>query len=268
VPAVLIYGPDAAPTPQQEQQFFAGVRLPNGTFKTTSDRRLDDLNNAIGHHLPRRHPLRIKDVAVSSGISTLEWYQALTKAGIECEMTATDIWLHARLVEARGFRVLLDQAGRILQIDVAGWAFQPELAPRKRMFFAAPIALAQRPQLLQRLTRHEYPVVLTSPRLFGNPAVTIVEEDLLAPTAGEWDVIRAANIINRGYFPDSTLQAIIRNLVASLTPEGLLAVCRTDLKLGNRASIFRRAGNGLELVDELNGGSEVAGLAAQLSLSK
>ena len=125
VPAMAIYGPNAKPTPEMEQAFFTGVVLPNGTFKTTADRRLDDLNEAILAHLPERRPLRVKDVAVSSGISSLEWYEMLHAHDIACHMTATDWWLRARLIEARGFNVLLSETGLILQLDIAGLRFQP-----------------------------------------------------------------------------------------------------------------------------------------------
>ena len=120
-PAFLIYGPGAKPTPELEREFFAGMRLPNGTFKTTYDHRLDDLNAEINRHLPRDRSLRAKDVAVSSGISTVEWCDELSQAGIGFKMTATDILVRARLLDVRGdLRVLVDRDGRTLQVDVAG----------------------------------------------------------------------------------------------------------------------------------------------------
>src|ERR1700719_4541583 len=103
MPAMAIWGPNAAPTPEMEEAFFEGIQLPDGTFKTTADHRLDDLNEAMLAHLPRRRPLRVKDVAVSSGISALEWYDMLRAHRIAFQMTATDMWLRARLVDARGF---------------------------------------------------------------------------------------------------------------------------------------------------------------------
>src|SRR5690348_5485347 len=86
IPASRIYGQGARPTPEVEAQFFAGLRLANGTFKTTRDHRLDDVNAMLMPLLPPGKPLQIKDVAVSSGISTLEWMEMLRGEGIRFEM--------------------------------------------------------------------------------------------------------------------------------------------------------------------------------------
>ncbi len=258
---MAIYGPNAKPTPEMEQTFFTGVVLPNGTFKTTADRRLDDLNEAILAHLPEQRPLRVKDVAVSSGISSLEWYEVLHAHGIAFQMMATDLWLRARLIEARGFNVLLSETGSVLQLDIVGLRFQPSHAPKKRMAFAPILACIRSPRVLTRLARSERPVLLVSPRLLGSP-VSIVEEDLLKPQPGEWDVIRAANIINHEYFPTPILRQMLLTLAESLAPGGILAVCRTEPSVGNRTSIFRLDEGTLSIVAELNGGSDVAYLAA------
>lgn len=243
----------------EEQRFFAGLRLPNGTFKITSDRRLDDLNEEIARHLPDRECLRIKDVAVSSGISTLEWCNSLTAMGVRFEMTATDRFVNASLIEARGGLSVLAHDGVVLQIDVAGFAFRPDqVGRRSRVLYALPLLVARHRRLLGLMTRRQSGIPLVSPRLVG---ISVKEEDLLSPVGGQWDVVRAANVLNRVYFPDSTLRMMLRNLAASVSDGGLLAICRTDQDVGNKATIFRVADGGLTTVGELNGGSEVAGLA-------
>src|SRR5271157_2641182 len=75
-----------------EAQFFQRVLLPNGTFKTTSPNRLDDLNRFVLPYLQEiaERPLKIMDIAASSGVSTLEWYDSLKSQGIDCDVTATD----------------------------------------------------------------------------------------------------------------------------------------------------------------------------------
>ena len=131
---------------------------------------------------------------------------------------------------------------------------------RERVIYAVPVALTRRPHLLHRLVRRDTPIALVSPRLVTNRTVEVVEEDILAPIVGRWDVIRAANIANRGYFPEATLRVMLSHLAASLAPGGVLALCRTVPHVGNQASVFRTDGTRLRLVGELNGGSEVADL--------
>src|SRR5258708_1177203 len=73
---------------EMEKRFFASIRLKNGTYKFTYSHRLDDLNELTNKFLPPARPLKVMDVAISSGISTLEGTQSLMKAGINYQMTA------------------------------------------------------------------------------------------------------------------------------------------------------------------------------------
>src|ERR1700733_561055 len=87
-------------TQKQEVAFFASIRLRNGTFKTTDHHRLDDLNMLVIGEWQKldRKPRQIMDVGVSSGISSLEWADALTRAGIDAEILATDLCMRGSLV--------------------------------------------------------------------------------------------------------------------------------------------------------------------------
>ena len=63
---------------QVEESFFFQIRLPNGTKKTTYKNRLDDVATACNCLLATRPaPLRLMDLAISSGITTNEWMRAL-----------------------------------------------------------------------------------------------------------------------------------------------------------------------------------------------
>jgi hypothetical protein len=106
-----------------ERYFFANIRLKNGTFKRTYSHRLDDLNDLVLRFIPADRPLKVMDVAVSSGISTLEWMNHLHQAGIEHHMTAGDVALRAAIVSiGKNLRVLIDSTGYPLQFDIRGKA--------------------------------------------------------------------------------------------------------------------------------------------------
>lgn len=246
-----IYRPAAAPTQAMEHEFFGALRLANGTFKTTYAQRLDDLNVQILRHLPGRETIRAKDVAASTGVSTMEWYDSLAAAGIDCKMTASDLHWRARLLACPGLTVLTDVAGNVLQVDVAGRVLNGEIAPKPLL------------RLFRALPSRE--VTLASPRLTSYP-IEIVEEDLFRSAPGRWDVIRAANILNRSYFPEQQLRAGVASLVGTLAPRGILAVCRTKSDGSNHGSVFRLADDRLELLDDLGDGSEVKDLALELHL--
>src|ERR1700680_1755123 len=80
----ILFGRPTETAVQEEREriFFGSIRLKNSTYKYTFSHRFDDLNRLVNGLLPQR-PLRIMDVAVSSGISTLEWMDSLDQLGIE-----------------------------------------------------------------------------------------------------------------------------------------------------------------------------------------
>jgi hypothetical protein len=108
---------------------------------------------------------------------------------------------------------------------------------------------------------------LVSPSV-GKPAhIEFVEDDIQQNEGprGGFHVVRAANILNKGYFSDEALLGMIANLRARLQAGGLLAVCRTTNDGINLATVFRLVETGrLDIVARLGAGSEVESLALSL----
>jgi hypothetical protein len=92
-----------------ERKFFDRVALTNGTYKTTYPNRLDNVNEAFLPHVVKlaNRPIRIMDVGASSGISTSEWYSYLSRSGIDCDVTGTDLTIYVSLVTLRFTSVTL-----------------------------------------------------------------------------------------------------------------------------------------------------------------
>lgn len=278
-------GGDACRREAIEDNFFRRLRLPGGVTKRTRRGRLVDLDALVAEHLPRCRWLELMDVAVSSGVTTLDWAASLRRGGFEFRLVAGDATPSAWLLSlGRHVEVLVDSAGRPLQYDLFGRA----------MPSAAPGPLAVLPWLGRLLTRlalawdgdlrrslaagrevrgrrplRSQRVALVVPEVLADPAIELVEDDLLAPAsdpfAGRFDVVRAANLLNRGYFDDGALRGMLARLAARLKPQGLLAVCRTEEDGTNHATVFRRGEGGrLEPLARLGRGSEVDELAARI----
>jgi hypothetical protein len=284
----LFFSDSSSPEERErlEDSFFGSLRLPtNGTYKTTSHRRLNDLNELVLRHLPPNRPLQVMDVAVSSGVSTAEWAIQLRAAGVAHRMVAGDLVVRAFLIEvAKFFRVLVDRDGRLLQVDVwgSGICLPPGLRahnnPRRLLalvrdlpmliagFAVAAVsapairASSNRPGKTFGLTYS--PLELVSSALSSLPDVQIVEDDILADAATDTvDVLRAANILNRAYFDADTLSRMVANLRHRLRSGGLMIVCRTDYGGLNNASLFRLNADGkFEVLARLNAGSEIEDL--------
>lgn len=271
--------------PQLEDSFFHSLVLRNGTHKTTCHCRLGDLNAVIEPFLPAARPLEMMDVAVSSGVSTIEWLEALAHAGIECRITAGDAVIDAFLVTAGPVRGLLDRTGHLMQLDIAGRAVRMPAPRRRDRLRYGPLSLFMKtaarafrdrvragtatgsggPQKLLGLQCRA--LKLISPSLAAHPRIEVVEDDILNDCRWprRFNVVRAANVLNRIYFDDSLLERMLRNLRSRLAPHGLLAVCRTIPQGRNDATVFRlRDDRTFEELTRLNAGSEIAQLALSL----
>jgi hypothetical protein len=274
---------DATQMERLENQFFKSVGLPNGTWKTTAYRRLDNLNELVQKFLPTDRPLDVMDVAVSSGVSTVEWIESMERAGTQCRMTAGDATADAYLVSiAPGMRVLVDRHGHALHYEVAGRGIGHPLRKRLMPVYLWPVLFihlvlgmvvaptlraATRLEEGGRLGTRWRPLKLVSPTLLKPNRIDVVEDDILVNRSyrGCFHAVRAANILNREYFEDNTLTAMLNNLRNRLKTGGLLIVCRTNPHDVNHGTIFELREDGrLYVLARLNEGSEVEHLALAL----
>lgn len=266
---LLAPGPDVSP--RQEQAFFSGIRLRNGTFKTTAERRLDDLNHLVIQQWKAlgATPHNLLDAGASSGISSVEWQEALSAAGFDVRVVATDSCLKAYLVSVfRNYEVLLDSSGHILQHIVFGTGVRPWR--RKLDFLTGHVVLSSLLNyfacriLRRRIARlgQGEEVMLVSSRV-RRSAVTFAEDDVLGLNAQgfvrRFDAIRAANLLNCGYFSAAQIRTAILNLKDRLSgPNGFLIVNRTHNDGKNHGTLFQlNAATRFEILARLGNGSEI-----------
>lgn len=257
--APVVCGERADPTAEDERRFFAKLRLPNGTWKTTYPKRLDDLNLKLLEHLPRDRELALMDVGVSSGISTVEWSDQLRASGVAHRLLAGDLYPAGRLFTVGGWlAVLFDDSGREPLLLEAGSLSVPLRSDRRLVRLLRPLLVPA----LRLFAARARPVPLVSPRLLRRPEIELVEDDATVPGRfpQRFDAVRVANLLQPSYFDPATVGRIAANLRERLREDGLLIVCRTDEGGVNRATIFRRRGEHFTPEAALNGGSEVEDL--------
>src|SRR4051812_22865832 len=254
-------------TPSQEAAFFASLRLPNGTFKTTAPHRMDDLDAfvlACWRDAGFR-PRALMDVGVSSGVTTLAWLRASEAAGLAVRMTATDLTLWARLVFLAPGLAVLEAGGQPLQYVLGGVAIR---AWRRRLDYITGYALAAAlvggiaARRRARISDHGERVLLVSREARDAP-IDWVEDDIFADNpphfVGRFDAIRAANVLNRDYFDAGELAQAAANLKGRLAGLGARLIVNRTLHDGaNNATMFRLAETGgLEVEARFGGGSEI-----------
>lgn len=257
--------------PTQELRFLEKIQLANGTFKTTSFGRLDDLNQIISSCWKQlgASPRAILDVAVSSGITSKEWIDHLVEEGFDVHLTATDLTLVGRLaVLAPGLEVLLDRSGNVLQYSLFGLAL-----PERRRWFEYLSGAAVAKKIADRLIAIKgskalvescrQKVMLVNAGALNHPRITFIEDDLFAPAGASsgprFDAIRAANILNFGYFGRDEINRAVANLKQRLSgPGAFLIIVRTLADGSNHGSMFRlNSDDEFEVVQRIGNGSEI-----------
>ena len=259
-------------TQTQEAAFFASIRLRNGTYKTTDHHRLDDLNEMVIGEWKKlgSKPSQIMDVGVSSGISSLEWADALTRAGVEAKILARDLCMRRSLLRLLpGYDVLLDRDGRVLQHIVANRPVRWYLnGPRDFLkgtgfVVAALNALAGALLPLANARGEAKDILLVNPHARDDARLSFADDDILAPNPAQlrrrFNAIRVSNLLNHGYFNDAQLLGAVGNLRDRLVGAGSFLIVNRTLADGtNHGTLFRlNDANEFEAVARLREGSEI-----------
>ena len=259
-----------------EARFFGSIKAADGTFKRTAAGRFAEVDRQLVEQF-RVAGARINsvlDIGVSSGITALELFEALVSAGHQAQLTGTDRLVDASILTLyRGCRALVDANGFPLQYDIAGRPVRPWL---RRLDFVTGAALAR--PILDRLLRRRirqvreqrghagHSVKLVTPRLTDADSFEILSDDIMALNPaflGRFDLVRAANILNRHYFGEARLRIALSHVRRYLRGPGTwLFIVRTHGEDEHHGTLFRMNSAGtLDPIHRFGRGSEVEHLA-------
>lgn len=268
------------------RDFFSKIKFDNGIYKTTKPGRFDDLNEIVFNFLQTypEFPRTFLDVGVSSGITTLEFYNRMKEGNDSLVMTGTDSNIRSYLMEIFSFlRVLVDKSGAPLQYDILGIPFRPWVKLRDYFtgyFLVCPIfnalfsfwkkktdfsAVLDPPRSTDRTksaTIKKQLKYLLSPRALHQSRIKFVEHDI-ARNEGvlkgvRFDFIRVANLFNIGYFQEAQLRVMVDNIRENLLhPGSLLLVCRSEHDDSNHGTLFQLNGTEFTVLKRIGKGSEV-----------
>ena len=265
---------------QIEDRFFTDLKTSNNTFKRTAADRFEQLDDLCIEHFEKvAVALReVLDIGVSSGSTTLALGDRLSRAGWTPRITGTDISLIAHLVQvAPGFRVLVDERGHPLQYELLGravraWTRRADYCTGMALFRTM-LRLSSRARIRMSLERAEQlrTVRLLSPRLNDRYDITIERNDIFHRTPqfeGRFDFIRAANILNRGYFEDRALRQALANIAHYLSGPGAWLLVARSVGKQNAGTLFNvsRDGRRFQVVSRIGAGSEIEALVLATSV--
>jgi hypothetical protein len=254
--------------PVKECEFFSSLKMRNGTFKLTRPSRFAGVEAEIRSVIGRRAKSirQVLDVGASIGRTTIELADFLCSLGASPQVVGTDLFVDAHLVEvAPGVRILTDAQGWPLQYDVAGLAVRAWGRRLDYLTLTVVPRLIVRALLRPRLSRmiaeaRTTPLRMESPALAGRN-IELVENDIFVPTPiffGRFDFIRAANILNNGYFPADQLAVAISNIRSYCRGPGALVLVLRSKGAKHNGSLFELGTDGkFGLKGRVGSGSEI-----------
>lgn len=259
-------------TTQAEDQFFADLKTSNHTFKRTASDRFEELDACCLRRFKQSYSQvrTVLDIGISSGSTTLALQNRLVEAGYAPKTTGTDLSFDAWLVPvAAGIRTLVDGSGHALQHDVLGVAVRPWI---RRADYVTGMVLVRR-WLNATCARaiaagatmpspQAVPMKLLSRWLHDRGDIEIEVNDVFERTphfVGKFDFIRAANVLNLGYFNATRIQAALANVLGYLSGAGSWLLVGRSGKRGHDATLFRVSSDGrrLQIVERIGMGSEI-----------
>jgi len=286
---------DGAANATRHDDILRLLQMANGTWKETRRGRFEGLDRDLVGLLLETHPrggsLIVTDLAVSSGVTSVELYRALSTV-FRPDFLATDLWRDAIAFRriGRPWSVVLDFRGEVVQYVLGpfvlpGFSSELPLYPINALlrFLARLFLLPGARRLLpseqidrcrdfDHVSASGYDVMRLP--LLSADTLDLMEAqhrfrfevaDVLEPMKRPADLIRAMNILTPLHMPAPALRHAARNCLANLNPGGIFVIGRSvsdDPDL-TRATVYRRDDGALVPVRRLNGGAEIERLVEE-----
>jgi len=258
-----------------ECAFFSSLKMRNGTFKLTQPSRFAGLEQELAPYVRERLPGKcsVLDIGASTGLTTVELDDFLKANGASPRIIGTDLFIDAYIIElGPGLRVLADPDGWPLQYDIGGLGLRAWI---RRLDYATG-AVIPRLAALRRLhprLRHLIaigrgrPVRMESRSLAHRP-ISLVESDIFVAEpdfVGQFDFIRAANILNPNNFDSGRLKLALDNIRRYARGAGaLLLVVRSGRAGEHHGTLFEHTGDGAFVpLHRFGAGSEIEALITE-----
>jgi len=242
------------------ERAYRQISIGNGITKQTAPARFADLDEVVCRLVGASSRLRVHDVGVSSGITSLELHTRLA-AIRELHFFVSDRFARFRVTRS-AYGVLIRDANDEVLCGYAGPIYCDPATPRKYVISQ----LAYR-QLLRAPVIEETTLLLFDPGLMAlidSGEVSFIDFDVLATaaTAQKFDFVRCMNLLNLSYFTEPQIRQGIVNLASTLAPGAWLQIGRTHTDGSNHATFYVNDDGILRVVDRMGDGSEIEHLVS------
>lgn len=246
-----------------------------GAFKRTYSNRFEDFDQQAIQEIkkffsPDEH-LIIHDAAVSDGRTAYDFFQKLESLFPQLTYYASDYDPHIFVLEDGQTKVVLNREGIPLEITCPPFVFN-----LMRESFRYPLNhfirfILERTIIKKMILKYKKGLLKAQERLLVCPQVlTLAKKDprfhllrhnLLTPfisSSRPFNVFRAMNILNPGYFSESDFKTIISHIFNALPDNGLFVTgSNQDSNTVVHGGIFQKAKNKFNKITQSGEGSPV-----------
>ena len=239
------------------ENIFSKLKI-DSTFKTTSFNRMNDINKKLNNHIKKNLPKKIMicDLGVSSGQSTKELYDDLNNIKIKT-IYGFDKQINIKIYKLNKLIFLFSLKNQLLMVEYNKYCL------RYRYFFLFKLIEKFLIYLFNYLNIKFEKSNVLMPGLGNINKLKFIEQDIFKVKKkyfNLFDVIRVTNLLNYTYFSEINLKKAICNINKISKKKSILLVNRTTSKKINTATFFIKRAGKFELLEDVNGGSEIKDL--------
>jgi hypothetical protein len=233
-----------------------------GTSKQTAAGRFQDLDAVIVSLAHKDKINVVHDIAVSSGVTSLELLSALRGSGLPVSLNISDKYA-SYVAAGRGLVSIIDADGALVEMYLCGVLAKRDVSK----YFVLTRFLYW---LLADVARHipQKPFVLFDPKVIEQierGSIQHINYDVFDTSmTSTFTFVRCMNLLNLDRFSSSKVADALRNIVASLRIGGVLQIGRTMSDGANMAGFYLKTDRGLKLLREVGNGTELRDLLDRL----
>ena len=237
------------------EKFYTDIYVSNRTSKRTVKNRFPDLNEISFEYIKKQKNPVIHDVAVSSGISSSEFFDFLKSKNINSNFYASDKYAEIRV--KKGFITKAYSSENKLIFAYFACFF----AVDKNIFFPLTVLLHKILKKIKVPEKFDYKLLLLHPELsqkINKNEIEFINYDIFnTEVKDKFSFVRVMNILNLGYFDEQKIKTALKNIKKSMKENAVLLVGRTNSDGINNAGFYKKENGQFVLLKDVNKGSEI-----------
>jgi hypothetical protein len=259
----------ASKNPRVKEIFLSQVILPNKTLKSTAGARFEDLDKTAVKYLNHPNESAIHDIAVSDGLSSIEFFKAISGVRNDFNFYISDKFSKFYVspncitrVYTADYSLMHFYLFNLIYADnkISNYFFLSKLLFYILKLISARFIPAKKQMQEIRLYDPQVIAILQSGKIYE------LEYDILSSRIDQkFTFVRAMNILNRVYFNEDEILQALNNIMYSLKEKGILLTGRT-IKGVNNATFYQKIDSRFEILETLNNGSDIDGLVTRFNV--